>query len=836
MIRLETSHLAHRLLLALAPLLLLLEIPGAIELWNRPDTGMTLRDTQIVSVRPGGPAARAGVRADDILIALDGHPTPEYASYQAAFSGHHAGDEIELTLRRGESSVETQARLVERSNNRRIRDFFATTIGLLFLFLGFVTYLRREDALGRLFFAICLLFALLLLDLPTFPWTWLMHVEAVLRNLAGLLLPAVFLRFFLIFPEGAGAKGKPGHRWLLAPPLLLAFWHLWIDISSLPPDAPTVKRVGLVTALLFAVYIVAAIVVFDRKVRREERWVLWNKLRLALLGMILGILPITLATVARQIWPASPVPLESLSLFLLLLVPISFSVALLRTGTIDLAFLGRQTLVALALALPLGAIVTILILLPGPRMQGAERGLVYLMAIASIFVLSLAAVPARRKVATLVDRIFYPGQVELRRQAGRLAVEINRVRTPEEMASFLCTQVGDMLLARSTAFYRLEGKELQLAGHHEEPQHPKPPKKLDLRSSLLNAAMNRRFPVLVEPELTGPNPIHLDEPSQHLVGSTDATILAPLWGRDKPLALFIVGPAQGDTMYSEVMLHHFRILINQAGTILENAILHEEDLAHERVAAEMDLAREIQGQLLPHYDLHEENFSLSGTMIPCREVGGDVFDYFEMPDRRILIAVADASGKGVPASLLMSSLRAALRETARPSMTASEMAIHLNRQVYSMTAEHHFIACFLAILEPWTGMVDYCTAGIDPPLWWRKNPARVERLVRGGPVLGALPDSYYTDGWIRLHTGDVVAAYSDGMIDEENEAEEPFGMTRLIQQMRETVDLQAESIRDGILGAVSEFSKGEATDDKTLLILKFRDNGLTGMVSAGSTA
>ncbi len=832
MTRATTSHLGHRLLLALAPLLLLLEIPGAIELWSRPDTGLTMRDTEIVSVSPLGPAAATGVEPGDVLIALDGRPTPNYASFQAAFFGRSAGDVVTLTLRSGAQTHTARIRLAERSVRRRLRDFLATTIGLLFLFLGFVTYLRREDALGRLFFGICLLFALLLLDLPTFPSPWVMQVESVLRNVAGLLLPAVFLRFFLIFPEGAGTVGKPMHRWLLAPPLGLAVWHLWIDMRGLPPDSPTVKTAGLVTALLFAVYIVAAIAVFDRKVRRENRWVLWNKLRVALLGMVLGILPITLATVARQIWPSSPVPLEDFSLLLLLLVPLSFSVALLRTGTIDLAYLGRQTLVAVALALPVGVITAILLLLPGPRMEGSERGLVYLLIVVLIFALSLGAVPARRKVAALVDRIFYPGQVELRRRAGRLAVEMNRARTPEELASFLCSSVTDLLHARSGSFYLLENETLRLLAHCEETQHLPPPSTLSSRSSLLAAALRRRTPILVEPELTGPRPLHLDPASRHLVGSTDVTVIAPLWGRDRPLAVFMIGPALGDSLYSEVALHHFRILINQAGSTLENAMLHQEDLARERVAAEMDLAREIQGQLLPHHPLDDVNFTLNGAMIPCREVGGDVFDYFELPDHRILFAVADASGKGVPASLLMSSLRAALRETARPSMSAAEIAVHLNRQVYSMTAEHHFIACFLGILQPKTGILDYCTAGIDPPLWWRKSHRRVERLVRGGPVLGALRDSRYTDGWIRLGPGDVIAAYSDGVVDEENAREESFGLARLIEQLLHAVEKQAESIRDGILAAVEAFSEGEATDDKTLLILKFHQEGSAGTVSA----
>ncbi len=255
----------------------------------------------------------------------------------------------------------------------------------------------------------------------------------------------------------------------------------------------------------------------------------------------------------------------------------------------------------------------------------------------------------------------------------------------------------------------------------------------------------------------------------------------------------------------------------------------------ERIAAEMDLAREIQAQLLPPRDLESSNFSLSGRMIPCRQIGGDVFDYFELPDQRILLAVADASGKGVPASLLMSSVRAALRETARPFMSCAEVADHFNQQVHGMTAEHHFIACFLAIFDPHNGVLNYCTAGIDPPLWCRHAEGRVESLTRGGPVLGVLPNSHYFDGWIRLHVGDVVAAYSDGIVDEEDENQDSFGLPRFVQELTAKLDQEAKSIRDAVFQAVSQFSTGEATDDKTLLVLKFRQDGSSGTLSAATS-
>ncbi len=136
-----------------------------------------------------GPADRAGVLPEDVLLALNGQNTPDYPSYQAASFGLRAGDKVELQLRRQSESVKLQMTIGTRSPSRRFRDYLATSMGLLFVFLGFITFLRRDDALGRLFYAICILFAILLLDLPTFPWVLVMGLEELLRNASGLFCP-----------------------------------------------------------------------------------------------------------------------------------------------------------------------------------------------------------------------------------------------------------------------------------------------------------------------------------------------------------------------------------------------------------------------------------------------------------------------------------------------------------------------------------------------------------------------------------------------------------------------------------------------------------------------
>jgi sigma-B regulation protein RsbU (phosphoserine phosphatase) len=165
-------------------------------------------------------------------------------------------------------------------------------------------------------------------------------------------------------------------------------------------------------------------------------------------------------------------------------------------------------------------------------------------------------------------------------------------------------------------------------------------------------------------------------------------------------------------------------------------------------------------------------------------------------------------------------------------MTIVEAATRLNQQVHAMTSEHHFIALFLGALDAETRVLQYCVAGIDPPLWLRQSHNRVERLTRGGPVLGAVKDAPFHEGFVRLEEGDVILAYTDGMVDQEDDSEEPYGLERLIFQLQRQGSGDARTIRNSLIEAVEQYGCEESTDDKTLLVLKFRQRAAFGMDTA----
>jgi sigma-B regulation protein RsbU (phosphoserine phosphatase) len=249
-------------------------------------------------------------------------------------------------------------------------------------------------------------------------------------------------------------------------------------------------------------------------------------------------------------------------------------------------------------------------------------------------------------------------------------------------------------------------------------------------------------------------------------------------------------------------------------------MLHEQDLQRERVRTELELAAKIQERLLPEGDLVAGCLEISGRTVSCREVGGDLYDHFRLNDGRVVVAVSDAVGKGIPASLLTSGVRTAVREKIGPGLDLGEAMASINRHVHGMTTTGHFIALFAAILDARDGLMEYCVAGAEPALWLRDGRPN-EWLNRGGPVLGIDPDARYPCGIVRLSPGDLVIPYSDGAVDEEDADEEPFGREGLLKAVTEVKKRSSAEIRDHILNRIQAYAAAEeAVDDTTLVVIR----------------
>jgi len=238
---------------------------------------------------------------------------------------------------------------------------------------------------------------------------------------------------------------------------------------------------------------------------------------------------------------------------------------------------------------------------------------------------------------------------------------------------------------------------------------------------------------------------------------------------------------------------------------------------------ELELAREVQERLFPQTHPPIAALDYAGACRPALGVGGDYYDFIQLSGTGLGIAIGDVSGKGMPAALLMATLRAYLHGQTLSGMTdlAGVMA-NLNRLVYESSAANRYATFFYAQYDASTRRLEYVNAGHNPPLIFRTRSGRdrqdILRLETGGPAVGLMPECSYSPGSVTLEEGDVLVLFTDGITEAMNPAGEEWGEERLMQVIGANRALPARDLIDLITRMSDEFVAGAAQyDDMTLI-------------------
>jgi HAMP domain-containing protein len=240
----------------------------------------------------------------------------------------------------------------------------------------------------------------------------------------------------------------------------------------------------------------------------------------------------------------------------------------------------------------------------------------------------------------------------------------------------------------------------------------------------------------------------------------------------------------------------------------------------DRFENELEVARRIQARLLPAGSPHIGGLDVAGLSESAREVGGDYYDHLDLGGGRVLLVIADVSGKGVPAALLMSGFRASLMSQDTSAGAPEVVAARVNEFLHKSVEPGRFVTAFFGFLDATTGRFVYVSAGHNPPVLLRADGS-VELLSEGGLILGIMPGSLFTSGVTTLGVGDLVALYTDGVTEGADAANEQWGEERLVATLRAAGGASAHDIAHRIVREVRAF-EGESgpADDITVLIAR----------------
>jgi sigma-B regulation protein RsbU (phosphoserine phosphatase) len=810
-------------------------------------------------------ARQAGLKNGDTLLTINGRPVVGAADFGEAMAAARAGDVMRVTVRReGESGDRSAAIKLGYRASGRSAVWYALAIlnvivvPLLCLTLGFwVAFVRPRDRLAWLLLGFLSTYAVffnadaeawgpVVRDLAVF---YRMGVEAA--------FPAVVMLFGLLFPEPFPRTGRS--RWwyhvawvLLVPSLIIGILESIDDVVTVESRAAAIGldrflgALGQFPLLLsFACYLMffaALIIKWRMETGRDSK----RRLSLVLWGTALGMGPLLIMDAVSNLknqalevlfpwWAFVP------AYMLLVLVPVTFAYVIVVQRAMDVRLVVRQ----------------------GLRYALARRGVLVLQVVlsAALFILVAALVTSHstrpivtvavlgaglwaifllhgltQRLATWIDRRFFREAYDAERILSDLGDQVRTIVETQPLLETVTGRIAESLHVPRVAVL-LNGGAPYLAayavGYGGVPNVSFP----------ANAATVERLKKEREPArvyFRDPNswiyrdPGMTDEERAKLA-ELESELLLPLAVKDRLIGFMSLAPKLSEQPYTGSDLRLLKSVAAQTGLALEVARLTTvvgEEIAHrERLNRELEIAREVQERLFPQELPVIPGLDYTGRCRPAREVGGDYYDFLELPEGKFGIAIGDVSGKGIGAALMMAALEASLRGQA--SLTGGDLAeliSRVNRLVYEASSVNRYATFFYAQLDPKSLRLTYVNAGHNPPFVLRRLNAgwEIRRLETGGPVVGLLRVAPYQQASFALERGDLLVCFTDGVSEAMNPLDEEWGEDHLIAAAQACDGLDAADMVTRIIAAADRFAGGAPQhDDMTLVILRVLEESAT---------
>ncbi|MBV9924167.1 MAG: SpoIIE family protein phosphatase [Acidobacteria bacterium] len=299
---------------------------------------------------------------------------------------------------------------------------------------------------------------------------------------------------------------------------------------------------------------------------------------------------------------------------------------------------------------------------------------------------------------------------------------------------------------------------------------------------------------------------------------TRSEVVAPIISNDSVIGVFDL---ESDDLnaYTEEDKQLLMLLASQVAIIVEKAMLHEQLVEKKRLEAQLEVARQVQLALLPERDPEVDGFDISAYNFSTEEVSGDYYDFVKPYEDHVGLVIADVSGKGVPASLLMAFLRASLRAAIHTGYAPNVAMAKVNYLLWESIDPHQFVTCFYGMLDATNRTLAFVNAGHNPLLIL--NPDGPRFIERGGLPLGLFKDTRYYEYYLPIDSGQILVLYTDGATEAQSPEGQEYGRSRLVDAVRRSRDLSARKMIDYIYNDIFDWTGGRGSgDDVTFVVIK----------------
>jgi len=775
---------------------------------------------QIVSVRPE--AEVAGVRAGSTLLAIGDRPYRGLTDLYVRLREAHPGDRLKVDVRASNGSVQSAS--IELRSLRTgtpltfseaLQEVLAAVMPLFCVLLGFwVAAVRIRDPLAWVFLAMMISFGETLAGGYTISRfghdDFFQPIGAAYQQFASSIWSLSMMLFGIYFPERLDFDlRRPWVKWLLTFAILFRAVQNGVSGMLAGKDAVPALRISGVlqsdaaTTIIHMAAISYFFVAIGHKSFNAANPDSRRRLRLLYTGATISMTPAFLLFLARTLLGLTQLENSSIDIFsiylLLLGFPLTMAYVIVIERAMDVRVVIRQGVQYILaskgvtiLQVILSAAVVVAASIGIEGLSRPERIELVAAGIVAIAVIRQFAV----KLRTWIDRRFFREAYDAEQILTELADKVRTIVETRPLLQTITHRISESLHVARVAVLLNRGDAFRLAYAIGDPTTPD-----------------------IEIPTTGADLENAVRERLH------AELVLPLSLNQKILGLLSLGPKRSEEPYSKADIRLLGSVATQAGLAVENSRLAAEVAAEvaqrERMNRELEIAREVQERLFPQDLPQYPGIDYAGTCRPALGVGGDYYDFIQLSEMEIGIAIGDVSGKGIPAALLMASLRASLRgQTIRREGDLALLMANVNKLLYEGSTSNRYATFFYAEYNAISRSLTYVNAGHNPPLIFRKEHP-VMRLETGGPVVGLLPSFPYTQATVELQPGDVLVAFTDGISEAMNASDQEWGEDQLIECVWRAAGCDARQALAQILAGADEFAAGaKQHDDMTLIVLK----------------
>jgi sigma-B regulation protein RsbU (phosphoserine phosphatase) len=837
---------------------MLFQIRYAQDIWRgeKIDFGFVVPATASASLEIVRPTAeKLGLHPGDVLLAVNGQKYAGTSLLSEAYAKVRPGDQIDLTVKSaaGEHTVVLPVTVGTTPLGQVIFDMLFNIVAPIGCVLlgAWVVLVRPRDGLAWILLGLMFCFSQLFGSFKIESWgPGYRDVAMTYHSALGSAWPIFMFLFGFFFPEPFPFYTRmPARRaWIpllvIAPILVNVFLAVAISITDMTDYARAQRMVQsfhpFQTPLAIYLFCVVGFGFFSSIFTKSAIAIspdAKRRLRLLYWGATVALVPLFLISLfsvfrGKSMYDLFPDWLIGLGLFVTILFPLTLAYVIVVQRAMDVRVVVRQGLqYGLATTgIRILQLIAIAIVIATAFALGSKSNQLGKMVLIAIAITVGFAIPRLgNRLRTWTDRRFFREAYNAEQVLSDLSDQVRSMVETRPLIETVAARISETLHIPQVAVLLGSGGPYRPAfalGYNTPPDVSFAP-----GTGTVKVLQSNREPARV----------YFDDPGSWLyrdpdVGEQDranlnhlhAELLLPLSTRDKLLGFISLGPKLSDEPYSGTDLRLLKSVAAQTGLALENARLMsaiaDEIGQRERLNREVEIAREVQERLFPQTLPPIAGIDYAGACRPALGVGGDYYDFLALPGGQLGIAIGDVSGKGIAAALRMASLQASLRgEATRAPENLAALVTNVNRLVYEASSSNRYATFFYGQYNPATRQLMYVNAGHNPPMLFHNTGSewQISRLETGGTVVGLLESFPYEQGSLTIEPGDVFLAFTDGISESMNGADEEWGEKPLIETVKACSGLSPAETITRIMQAADKFVAGaKQHDDMTLVVLQ----------------